>query len=81
MTESEIQEKAKEIAAKYKTMSYDFGSFKKYSTEEWRKEMDEFLAPLNEEDTTKVREIFYSLVGLDGDQGKAHEKFLRDFPG
>ena len=81
MTESEIQEKAKEIAAKYKTMRYGLGSFKRYSTDEWMKEMNEFLAPLNEEDTTKVREKFFSLVGLDGDRGNAHDKFLRDFPG
>jgi hypothetical protein len=45
------------------------------------KEMDKFLASLNEEDTIKVKEKFLSLVGLDGDRGKAHDKFLRDFPG
>ena len=81
MTNFEIQEKAGEIAAKYQTMRYGLGSFKKYSVDEWMKEMDEFLAPLDEEDTTKVREKFFSLVGLDGDLGNAHDKFLRDFPG
>jgi hypothetical protein len=80
MTNFEIQEKAEEIASKYKSMSFPL-SVKKYSTENWTLELCKFLNPFNEPYKTQVREKFLSLVGLDGDQGKAQDKFLRDFPG
>jgi hypothetical protein len=81
MIDTEIQEKAEEIAAKYNTMKYGLGSVRKYSIIEWTQELDKFLAPIDEPDKTKVREKFLSLVGLDGDRGLAHDKFSRDFRG
>ena len=75
MTNLEIQEKAEEVAQKYRTMRYDLGSVKKYSTIEWIEEMNKFLDPLKEPYKTKVREKFLTLIQF------TDYKFLRDFPG
>ena len=81
MTDLEIQEKAEEIAAKYRTMMYGLGSFKKYSIDDFMKERDKIIDPLKESDKTKAIERSLTLVGLDGDRVNAHDKLLRDFPG
>ena len=81
MTDLEIQEKAEEIASKYRTMRYGLGSFKKYSIDDFMRERDKILEPLKESDKTKAIERSLTLVGLDGDKGNAHDKLLRDFPG
>ena len=81
MTDLEIQEKAEEIATKYRTMRYGLGSFKKYSIDDFMKERNKILEPLKESDKTKAIERSLTLVGLDGDRGNAHDKLLRDFPG
>lgn len=81
MTDLEIQEKAKEIATKYKSMKYGLGSFRKYSLEDFYIEMDKILDPFEEPYKTQARDKFLTLVRLDGDLGNAHDKLLRDFPG
>lgn len=81
MTDLEIQEKAEEIATKYRTMKYGLGSFQKYSIDDFMRERDKILEHLKESDKTKAIERSLTLVGLDGDRGNAHDKLLRDFPG
>lgn len=81
MTDIEIQERAEEIATKYRTMKYGLGSIRKYSITDWTVELNKMLDPLEEPYETQVREKFLTLVGLDGDRGNAHDKLLRDFPG
>ena len=81
MTDLEIQEKAEEIATKYRIMRYGLGKFKKYSIDDFMKERDKILEHLKESDKTKAIERSLTLVGLDGDRGNAHDKLLRDFPG